>query len=66
MGLTLEEGEKGMKKHTNWADNIAHKHQERIARRTLQMPDVLVKVLGGMTKEQARKVLAKARKEGKE
>lgn len=32
-------------------------HQVRIARQTLRMPDPMVGVMGGMTKEQARKLL---------
>jgi hypothetical protein len=33
-------------------------HQLQVARDTLKMPDPLVGVMGGMTKEQARKLLA--------
>jgi hypothetical protein len=38
-------------------------HQLNIARRTLEMPDHQVAVMGGMTKEQARKLLAEHSKE---
>ncbi len=38
-------------------------HQLNIARRTLEMPDALVAVMGGMTKKQARQLLAEHSKE---
>ena len=37
--------------------DIAHRHQLRIARQTLHMPDAIVKVMGEMTKEEAKKIL---------
>jgi len=37
--------------------NIFDKHQLRIAKDTLRMNDVAVKILGGMTKEEAVKVI---------
>lgn len=39
--------------------SIPDKHQIIIAKRTLQLSDVGALVLGGMTKEEARRVLAK-------
>lgn len=37
---------------------IMNEHQLRIARKTLKMNDVMVNVMGGMTKSQARELLA--------
>lgn len=43
--------------------DVARKHQLRIARRTLELSDVGAQILGGMTKEEARKILAKDARE---
>lgn len=43
-------------KRTSQLDVFA-KHQVRIAQQTLRMPDAMVGVMGGMTKEQAREIL---------
>ena len=37
--------------------SIWEKHQRIIARQTLNMPDELVPVMGGMTKKEAKKIL---------
>jgi hypothetical protein len=37
---------------------VAERHQLRIARDTLRMPDAMVGVMGGMDKETARHVIA--------
>lgn len=37
--------------------DIFDKHQLKIARRTLQLSDVGVLILGGMTKDQAREII---------
>ncbi len=37
--------------------SVPEKHQVAIAKKTLLMPDALVGVLGGMTKDEARRVL---------
>lgn len=39
--------------------DIAKQHQRKVAYKTLQMSDAAVFILGGMTKEEARIVLAK-------
>ena len=39
--------------------NVFAYHQRRIARRTLELSDVGAKILGGMTKEEARLILKK-------
>lgn len=39
--------------------DVFKKHQLAIARRTLRMPDALLNMIGGMTKEEARKILEK-------
>lgn len=44
---------------------IPEKHQYKIARDTLRMPQPMVGVMGGMTKEQAREVLSNLRKANK-
>lgn len=38
--------------------NPFHRHQVKIARRTLNMPDAMVGVMGGPTKDEARATLA--------
>ena len=35
-------------------------HEVNIARQTLRMPDAILGVMGGMTKEQAKRILRKA------
>ncbi len=37
---------------------VFEKHSLKIARQTLKMPDAILGVMGRMTKEQARKVIA--------
>ena len=37
----------------------AEKHQLRIARDTLKMSDIMAKVMGGMTKKEAKELLKK-------
>ena len=39
--------------------DVARKHQIRIAKRTLELSDEGAMILGGMTKEEARKILDK-------
>ena len=39
--------------------DIFKKHQLQIARKTLNMPDALIEIMGGMTKEEAKKVIRK-------
>lgn len=39
-----------------WAATL---HQLKIARATLKMPDEMIGVMGGMTKEQAREIVAR-------
>jgi hypothetical protein len=41
--------------------DVARKHQLRIARRTLELSDEGAAILGGMTKDEARKILAEER-----
>jgi hypothetical protein len=38
---------------------VAEQHQLKIARQTLKMPDAMAGVMGGMTKKQAKKVVAR-------
>jgi hypothetical protein len=38
---------------------VWEKHQLAIAKKTLKMHDLAVKVLGGMTKEEAREIVAR-------
>jgi len=40
--------------------SVPEKHQQKIARDTLKMPDAMVGVMGGMNKQQARDILKKA------
>jgi len=42
--------------------DVARKHQVKIAKRTLELSDVGAQILGGMTKEEARKILAEEAK----
>jgi hypothetical protein len=44
---------------------VPEKHQLKIARKTLKMPDAVLGVLRGMTKEEARAIIAKHSKKGK-
>jgi hypothetical protein len=39
--------------------SVADRHQLKIARDTLRYNDVMVAVLGGMTKEQAREIITR-------
>lgn len=39
--------------------DVARKHQIGIAKRTLELSDIGAEILGGMTKEEARKILDK-------
>ena len=39
--------------------SIPEKHQIKIAKQTLKMPDAMLGVMGGMTKEQAKEILRK-------
>lgn len=41
--------------------DVFEKHQVNIAKSTLRLSDAGARILGGMTKEEARAVLAKAR-----
>lgn len=41
-------------------EDIFRKHQIRIAKRTLELSDFGAKILGGMTKDEARIILADA------
>ena len=41
-------------------EDIFRKHQIRIAKRTLELSDFGAKILGGMAKDEARKILADA------
>ncbi len=43
----------------NKNDNPFIRHQITIAKSTLKMPDAILGVMGGMTKEEARKILLK-------
>lgn len=38
---------------------VPEKHQLKIAKKTLKMPDAMVGIMGGMTKEEARKIIKK-------
>ena len=40
--------------------DVAKKHQIRIAERTLQMNDVFARIMGGPSKEEARRILRAA------
>ena len=42
--------------------SVFEKHQLRIARKTLNMPDEVVALLGGMTKEEAKQIIKKLSK----
>ena len=41
--------------------SIPEKHRIKIAKQTLKMPDPILKAMGGMSKEEARKVVRKYR-----
>jgi len=43
-------------------DNPSRSHQLAIARKTLRMNDVMVRVMGGMTKAEARRLLARSQR----
>ena len=45
--------------------NVFDKHQLRIARQTLKMTDAGARVMGGMTKTDAKKIVEKAKKRRK-
>ncbi len=45
--------------------NVFQKHQLAIARRTLQMSDIGARIMGGMTKAEARAIIARLTKRGK-
>jgi len=38
-------------------DNVFLMHQINIAKKTINMPDAILNVLGGMTKKEAKKIL---------
>jgi|GEM_PF-3679072 len=38
---------------------VAERHQLKVAKRTLKMNDVMARVLGGMTKDEARAIIKK-------
>lgn len=42
--------------------DVARNHQLKIAKRTLELSDVGAKILGGMTKEEAREILRRKKK----
>ena len=44
---------------------IFDKHQLKVARQTLRYSDVGAKIMGGMTKAEARAFIARLKKEGK-
>lgn len=46
--------------------DIFQKHQLDIARKTLKMPDVMVRVMGGMTKKEARVIIKRLTKQVQE
>ena len=39
--------------------SIPEKHQLNIAKRTLKMPDAMIPIMGGMTKEKAKEIVYK-------
>jgi len=39
--------------------SVSELHQLEIARKTLQMTDIMARILGGMTKEEAREIITK-------
>ena len=43
--------------------NVFDKHQLKIARKTLTYSDIAVKILGGMSKEEARQIIKKLSKQ---
>lgn len=40
-------------------ENVFDKHQKRIAKSTLKMSNVGARIMGGMTKEEARRILSR-------
>ena len=44
---------------------VFEQHQLKIARRTMQMSDVGAKIMGGMTKPEAKEFLARMKRQGK-
>jgi len=42
--------------------SIPEKHQLQIARKTLQMSDTMAKIMGGMTKKEAKEIIKKTTK----
>ena len=44
---------------------VPEEHQLKIALRTLRMPDVMVEILGGMTKVEAKEIVEKNRRNRK-
>ena len=46
-----------MKTKKRKSENVFLMHQINIAKRTINMPDAILNVLGGMTKEEAKKIL---------
>ena len=45
--------------------SVFDKHQLKIARQTMKMTDAGASIMGGMTKAEAKKILAKAKKRSK-
>ena len=45
--------------------SIFEKHQLRIAKKTLKMPDGMVGIMGGMTKQEAKEFIKKMKDEHK-
>jgi len=46
-----------MKTKIKKQENVFLMHQIAIAKRTINMPDAILNILGGMTKEQAKEIL---------
>jgi hypothetical protein len=46
--------------------DVPEKHQLNIARKTLKMNDVFARIMGGMTKEEAREIIARHEAKQKE
>lgn len=46
-----------IKKHVKHVLSVPERHQLKIARSTLHMPDAVAGVMGGPTKEQAREII---------
>lgn len=58
-GIATAENVTRVKNGNPWNPDIFAKHQIAIAKKTLRMSDEMARVLGGMTKEEARAVLQK-------